>query len=341
MESADYLTIALVLVGAVILFFAMLQTRKIFKLLTDQKFQRNWRNLFVLMAFFFLGYFGVIYIIYTGKADILQILTGVIFFFGAVFVFLVGLMGSSTFKMLQEANIGLEEKVNLLRARNDQLTQFNYATSHDLKEPINTVIGCISHLREEYGDRLDEKGQKFMRYAIQAADRMIELIEGLSDYLKIGRERTFTTANLNYLVMNVLEELQGSIQASNARVKVEDLPSIEVNEKEIKRVFQNLISNALKYRDPEKDPKIRVSAEPSNGHWSFQVKDNGIGIEENALSRVFQIFRQLHQRGQYEGMGIGLAICKKIVELHGGSIWVQSEPGKGSSFYFTLKAVAD
>ena len=337
MEYTIYLTTGLVLGGAILLLLAMAQTHKIFKLLNKIKFRRNWRNLFILMAFFFLGYLGVIYIIYIDKVSLLQILTGVIFFFGAVFVFLVVLTGSGTFKMLHEANEKLEEKINLLKTQNDLLTQFNYATSHDLKEPVNTVIGCVSMLKEDYADKLDEKGVKFINYSVQAADRMSELITGLSDYLKIGHEKKNEETDLNILMNEVIGEMQGSIQGSNAKIELGQLPTLPVNGTDIKRVFQNLISNALKYKKKGIDPQITISATKVPKRWIFEIKDNGIGINAAIQDKAFQIFRQLHQKNKYEGMGIGLAICKKIIELHGGTIWLESKEGQGTSFFFTLK----
>ena len=339
MENITILTIGLISVGAVILLLAISKTHEIFKLLTFKKFRKNWRNLFLLMAFFFLGYVGVVSIVLLGYENILPLLTGVIFFFGAVFVFIVVRTGSGTFKQLQEVNDGLEDKIHQMKIQNQELQQFNYATSHDLQEPMNTVIGCVSMLKEEYGDQMDEKANRFMHYSVQAADRMKELIESLSDFLKIGRERYRDVTNLENLVNNVVLELHDSIQKNEATIKVEDLPTLNVNARDVKRVFQNLISNALKYRKEDESPEIVISAEKKDKKsWLFKVQDNGMGISQKNFDKVFQIFAQLHPRDKYEGMGIGLSICKKVVELHGGKIWPESQEGVGTSFYFTLKS---
>ena len=338
MENIDHITITLVISGALILLFAMRQTHKIFRLLQDKRFKRNWRNLFFLMTFFFLGYFGVIYIVLIKEYDILQVLTGVIFFFGAVFVLIVSAMGLSTFKMLGRTNMELESKVNQLRAQNDQLIQFNYATSHDLKEPINTVIGCASILKSEYAKNIDKEGIKFLDFTIKAADRMTELINGLSDYLKVGMKGQKKPTDLHALVSKVMEEMHGSIEQTNARISVSEMPVLQVNEVELKRVFQNLISNAIKYRKEEISPQIEIFSikrEETDG-WEFSIQDNGIGIKDKDFPRVFQLFRQLH-KDKYEGMGIGLAITRKVVEMHGGTIWVESEEGVGTKFLFTIK----
>ncbi len=338
MENITIITVGLILVGALILLFAISRTHQIFKLLTTKKFRNNWRNLFLLMAFFFLGYLGVVLIVFLGYENILPLLTGVIFFFGAVFVFIVVATGLGTFKRLQEVNQGLEDKVREMKIRNQELQQFNYATSHDLQEPMNTVIGCVSMLKEEYSGQLDEKANRFMNYSVQAADRMKELIEGLSDFLKIGRDRESDVTNIENLVNSVVSELHDSIQKNDATVKIESLPTLNVNAPDIKRVFQNLISNALKYRKEDESPEVVISAQKNDEKsWLFKVQDNGMGISQKNFEKVFQIFAQLHPRDKYEGMGIGLSICKKIVELHGGKIWPESKEGVGTSFYFTLR----
>ncbi len=339
MENMTIFTVGLILSGAIILLLAIARTHRIFKLVTFKKFRRNWRNLFLLMAFFFVGYLAVVLIVFLGHESILQLLTGVIFFFGAVFVFIVVTTGSGTFKKLQEVNEGLEDKVHQMKIQNQELQQFNYATSHDLQEPMNTVIGCVSILKQDYGDQLDEKANKFMAYSIQAADRMKELILGLSDFLKIGRERYRDVTNLENLVNIVVQELHDSIQKNEANIIVNNLPTLNVNAKDMKRVFQNLISNSLKYRKTDEPPQITISAEENAKEgWLFKVADNGMGISQKNFERVFQIFAQLHPRDKYEGMGIGLSICKKVVELHGGKIWPESQEGVGTTFHFTLRS---
>lgn len=339
MENIIIITVGLIIAGAVILLWAIAKTLQIFKLLTLEKFRNNWRNLVFLMGFFFLGYLAVVAIVSLGYESILPLLTGIIFFFGAVFVLIVVTTGSSTLKKLQEVNDGLEDKVHQMKIQNQELQQFNYATSHDLQEPMNTVIGCVSMLKEEYGDQMDEKANRFMQYSVQAADRMKELILGLSDFMKIGRDRYRDVTNLDNLVGIVIQELHDSIQKSEAQVNFQNLPTLNVNAPDMKRVFQNLISNSLKYRKPEESPVINISAKQDGKKiWRFKVEDNGIGISESNFDRVFKIFAQLHPRDKYEGMGIGLSICKKVVELHGGKIWPESQEGVGTTFHFTLKS---
>ena len=338
MENINVLTIGFIVAGAIILLLGMLQTYKLVKLVDDKRFKRGWRNLLILMSFFFAGYLIAAFIVLIGQVDILQILTGVIFFFGAVFVVAVVALGLGTFRQLRKANDKLNDKLEILKTQNDQLTEFNYATSHDLKEPINTVIGCTTVLKSEYGESLGDEGVKFVNYIVQASERMSELVFGLSDYMQVGLERKKAPTDLGELVNSVLGEIHGSIESSQAEVKVQPMPTLNVNMKELKRVFQNLLSNALKYRKDDVNPQIEIGAieRPEKECWEFHIKDNGIGISERNFKKVFQLFRQLN-KSKYDGMGIGLAITRKVVEIHGGIIWVESTEGVGTTFYFTIK----
>lgn len=339
MEDTSYIIIGLILGGAFILLLAIARIIGIFKLLSHKKFRNNWRNLFVLMAFFFVGYLGMIYIVYSGNSDLLLVLTGVIFFFGAVFVFLVVRAGFGTFKMLRELNKGLESKVSQLKIQNEEMAQFNYATSHDLQEPLNTLITSISIIKEDDTNNLSETSDKLMGYSVKAADRMKDLIQSLSEYLKAGRNREYSSSDLNELAKEVLEEIQGTIQATNTTVNIDYLPTIYGNSVDIKRIFQNLISNSIKYRKPDVAPLISISADQikEDKKWQFKFVDNGIGMSKEGANVAFQIFKQLHPRDKYDGMGIGLSICKKVIEMHGGTIWLESEEEVGTSFFFTLK----
>jgi len=336
--TTNYLLIALILAGALIMLAAILHTRRILRLFTLSAFIKKWRLLYLLSIFFFLGYLGVIYIVWTGQEHILLLLTGVIFFFGAVFVYIVALIGFSTFQILQKSNENLEETITNLKARNDELEQFNYATSHDLKEPMNTVLAFTDILQKEYASSLGDEGKTYLQYTRQAAERMREMVESLMKYLQVGQNDHRARKDLNTLLQEVQQELQGSIIATGATLKSGPLPTLFVNEHELKRLLQNLISNSLKYRKPTVPPVISISAEKceKERHWRFSVQDNGIGIDPKYARSVFQIFTQLHPKGNYEGLGLGLTMCKKIVEIHGGTIWVA--PGAdGTNICFTLK----
>ena len=338
MEGVGILTIILIVLGALILLLAMFQTYRIFRYVNDSKLKQGWKNLFILMSFFFLGYFGVAYLVAIESYSLIEVLTGVIFFFGAVFVFIVSALGSKTFQMLRKVNNSLEDKIALLSTKNDQLTQFNYATSHDLREPINTVIGSIDMLKAECAAKLDEEGNMWIDYASKGANRMAELVSGLTEYINAGLGKNKKVVDIRKLVVGVIDEMNGSVKQTNAVINVGEMPALEVNKVELKRVFQNLIGNSIKYCKKDVVPEISITAEEDtgSGFWEFSIKDNGIGIGEREQSQVFQLFRQLNKK--YDGMGVGLAITKKVVELHGGSIRLESQKGIGSTFTFTIKS---
>lgn len=240
----------------------------------------------------------------------------------------------------QEVNITLERKVQQrtaeLERKNKELEQFAYVASHDLQEPLRTTTGFVEALRKQYKGMLDDHADRYLDYIAQSSDRMKTLIKDLLDYSRIGREKQFVPVDCNIMLAEVLADLQTVIRESDALVVSGGLPVINAFPTELKLLFQNLISNSIKFRKPGMPPAIDISAEQENGYWKFAVRDNGIGIDPSHQDRIFIIFQRLHNRSDYEGSGIGLAHCKKIVELHGGEIWVESAAGKGSTFYFTI-----
>jgi len=239
-----------------------------------------------------------------------------------------------------EANINLEKKVQQrtaeLESKNRELEQFAYVASHDLREPLTTTSGFIELFRKKYKGNLDEDADKMIAYILQANERMKVLIQDLLDYSRIGRKTELKLVDCNIILKDVLADLDNAIQKFHANVDIHRLPVINAYPTELKLLFQNLISNSIKFRKPHEAPLVNVGAERKNGLWEFSVRDNGIGIDEKHRDRIFVIFQRLHTRSEYEGSGIGLAHCKKIVELHGGKIWVESERGKGSTFYFSI-----
>ncbi len=244
-------------------------------------------------------------------------------------------------KEIREANITLEKKVKQrtaeLESKNKELEQFAYVASHDLQEPLRTISGFVELLKKQYRGKLDETADTYIDYTIQASDRMKVLIKDLLDYSRIGREKEVKQVDCNLVLAEVLADLDKIIKENNTTIITGKLPVINnAFPTEIKLLFQNLVTNSIKFRKPGIQPEIGISARKENGQWCFSFQDNGIGIEKQHLERIFIIFQRLHNRSQYEGSGIGLAHCKKIVELHGGRIWVSSEPGIGSTFFFTL-----
>lgn len=240
----------------------------------------------------------------------------------------------------REVNSSLEKKVRQrtaeIESKNKELEQFAYVASHDLQEPLRTISGFVELLQNQYRGRLDENADKYLGYMSQSSDRMKVLIKDLLDYSRIGREKEARSTDCNLLLEEVVADLDKIIRESGATVKVDRLPVIQAYSTELKLLFQNLITNSIKFRQPGLAPEVTIGATKEFRHWRFSVTDNGIGIEGQFLERVFIIFQRLHNRSQYEGSGIGLAHCKKIVELHGGSIWAESEPGRGSQFNFTI-----
>lgn len=243
-------------------------------------------------------------------------------------------------KEIREANVTLEKKVQQrtaeLESKNKELEQFAYVASHDLQEPLRTTSSFVELIRKQYQGKLDEHADKYIEYVIQASDRMKTLIKDLLDYSRLGREKKFEQVDCNVIFGEVMADLAKIIKENKAVIIAGKLPVVNAFPTELKLLFQNLISNSIKFQKPGVAPKIEISCSRVNGYWQFSFRDNGIGIEKQYQQRIFIIFQRLHNRSVYEGSGIGLAHCKKIVELHGGTIWVESEAGKGSTFYFTL-----
>lgn len=230
----------------------------------------------------------------------------------------------------------LEHSVKELARSNAELQQFAYVASHDLQEPLRMVSSYTQLLAKRYRGRLDADADDFIAFAVDGAARMQKLIQDLLAYSRVGtRNLERQAVSMDSVLEYATDMLQLVIKDTDAAVTHESLPSIKVDERQMTQLFQNLISNAIKFRGQE-PPRIHVSATRLDGEWLFSVHDNGIGIEPQYADRIFVIFQRLHNRDDYPGTGIGLAICKKIVERHGGRIWMESEPGKGSTFFFTV-----
>jgi PAS domain S-box-containing protein len=237
----------------------------------------------------------------------------------------------------REAEARQNEYAEDLKRKNIELEQFAYVASHDLQEPLRTVSGFVELLKRHYKEHADENVNKYINYITDASDRMRRLVQDLLDYSRLGRERILEVIDCNSLVQDVLSDLTMAIQESQAVISIDALPVISGYTTEMKQLFQNLVSNSLKFRKPGEPPVIKISVVPKEEHWQFSITDNGIGIDEKYWDRIFVIFQRLHTKNEYEGTGIGLAHCKKITELHSGKIWVNSVPGEGATFYFTIR----
>ena len=235
-------------------------------------------------------------------------------------------------KVEEERERLLEE----LKRSNMELEQFAYIASHDLQEPLRTISSYVQLISRRYTDRLDGDAAEFMNYVVSGTGHMQTLLNDLLAYSRVGAASgNFKLTNLDAALSRATDNLKIAIEGSNAVIEHKSLPTVYADEVQMVQLFQNLIGNAIKFQC-DKPPCIQVSADLVNNEWVFRVSDNGIGIDPRYFGRIFHIFRRLHSRGKYDGTGIGLAVCKKIVERHGGRIWVESEPGKGSTFYFTI-----
>lgn len=238
----------------------------------------------------------------------------------------------------RQAEQQLQQTAAKLARSNADLEQFAYVTSHDLKEPLRAISGSVQVLQERYRDHLDPGAEEVIRHTVDGANRMQTLIDDLLTYSRLTtREAPLTPVNTEEVVEEALSNLELSLKESRAIVTRDVLPVLRADRTQMLQVFQNLISNAIKYRS-QRTPKIHIGLEdrPQSGEWLFSVRDNGIGIAPQYADRIFRIFQRLHTRKEYSGTGIGLAVCKKIIERHGGRIWVESELEEGSTFYFTL-----
>ncbi len=237
---------------------------------------------------------------------------------------------------LKKAEVKLEKLIGKLEISNKELEQFAYVSSHDLKEPLRMITSFLQLLKMRYADNLDEDANDFINYAVDGAKRMDNMINDLLEYSRVGsQEREFKYFQCEKIVELVLTNLKPLIEDHNAIVTYDSMPIIYANEHQMVQLFQNLISNGIKYSDKE-IPEVHISVIKKGDEYVFSIKDNGLGIDQAHLKRIFTIFQRLHTREEYEGTGIGLAISEKILHQHGGKIWVDSELGKGSNFYFTI-----
>jgi signal transduction histidine kinase len=240
-------------------------------------------------------------------------------------------------KERRQAEADLAKKAEELARSNRDLEQFAYVASHDLQEPLRMVAAYTQLLAERYAGKLDENADKYIRYALEGALRMQTLVTDLLTFSRVGRNRKSTPLAGDAVVREALDNLQAALLESGAVVHYEALPTVRGDHTQLVQLFQNLIGNAIKFRG-EKTPVITVSANRSAAEWEFSVSDNGIGIAAEHAEAIFVIFQRLHTRAEYPGNGVGLAICKKIVEQHGGRISVESKAGEGASFKFMLPA---
>jgi signal transduction histidine kinase len=233
-----------------------------------------------------------------------------------------------------ETNLAIKNKE--LERKNKELEEFAFVASHDLQEPLRTTSSYVELLQQQYKGNLDKKADKYLSYISQASDRMQLLVSDLLEYSRIGNKKELKQIDCNKVLSETLADLNVAINETSAEITVGHLPVICGYPTEINQLFQNLISNSIKFRKKDIPPSITICGWDYKDHWQFAFSDNGIGIAKHHFERIFTIFQRLHTRNQYHGSGIGLAHCKKIVGLHKGKIWLESTPGEGTTFYFTI-----
>jgi light-regulated signal transduction histidine kinase (bacteriophytochrome) len=239
------------------------------------------------------------------------------------------------------AEIELKRHSEELEKANKELEQFAYVASHDLQEPLRTISSHVQLIQRRLEGQLDERARKSIGFVVEGAKRMQGLINDLLQYSRVGtRAKEPEPTDSNDSLRLALDNLEAFIKDTDAKVESDELPVVMADSAQLVQIFQNLIENGIKFRG-EEQPIVSISATRRDDMWEFSVKDNGIGLDPKFEDRIFEIFQRLHGVGKYSGSGIGLAICKKIVERHGGTMWVNSEPGKGATFSFTLPGTVE
>nr|WP_315183580.1 ATP-binding protein [uncultured Flavobacterium sp.] len=237
---------------------------------------------------------------------------------------------------LLKREITLAEQNQKLQNQNKELEQFTYITSHDLQEPLRSLISFSELLEKEFSDKLDGNGAIYIDFITKSSKRMRSLVKGLLDYSRIGNNKELVETDCSQIINDVQDDMTSIIQESKAKITIDTLPVLKCYPTEMRQLFQNLISNAIKFRKKDSIPEIKISVTENQNNWIFSVQDNGIGIDQKDIHKLFIIFKRLNNRDEYEGTGIGLAHCKKIVELHGGTIWANAELNKQSTFTFII-----
>ena len=231
----------------------------------------------------------------------------------------------------------INKKLEQLASDNQELEQYAYLASHDLKEPLRTVENFIQLLTEDYSSQLDAQAHKYLDTIVASINRMNILIKTLLEFSRLGVNKKLTKVDCRVLLDEVIADLNSVITSTDAVIQISDMPHLNLYESEMRQLFQNLIANAIKFRKKDVQPVVKIFCEKTKESWQFSVRDNGIGIAPEHFKRVFEIFQRLHAGKEYEGSGIGLANCRKIVKMHLGEIWIESTVGEGTSFYFTIQ----
>ncbi len=335
-----YTTLLFVLVVIAVLFAR--PNKGLMRILTSEKlgsaFARRILPLIIIfpLLFGFLAFLGQKIGLYdTSYAIALMMILTTVFLAFMVWNSMKSINRADAKRRTAEEN--LKNMVEELKHSNYELQQFAYITSHDLQEPLRTIASFTQLLEHRYKERLDSEADEYIDFIVSAAVRMKDMIQGLLDYSRIDTQKgEIVQVDTEEILKVVLSNLNASIKENKAEITHEPLPTVSADERQLIQLFQNLISNAIKFRKKDKCPSIHITAEKKGNKYVFSVQDNGIGMEIQYSDHIFELFKRLHAIDEYEGTGIGLAVVKRIIDRHGGSIWFESEPGVGSTFYFTI-----
>ena len=304
-------------------------------LVTDKKWAILWLALYfaitlLIMAFSIGGFVKLAY----SNSELLNILFAYVIAF--IFVYLFNQVREYYLQLANNKAEELAQANKELTSANNDIEQFVYLASHDLQEPLRTISNFVGLVEGKAVGKIDQETDQYLGFIVTATSKMQGLIKDLLDLSRIGRNITFVKIDCNEVLKEVMAEMDASIKESNAKISYPVLPVLKGCKTELKRLFQNLISNAIKFQTKGNTPEIVITVEQNRSEYIFAIKDNGIGIEEQYIYKIFVIFQRLHNDTEYPGTGVGLAICKKIVALHGGDIWLRSKVGAGSTFYFSI-----
>ena len=324
MHFYDYLIGALILLGAFIMFLSARYTKKIFNTLPDSQLQGNWKKLRILMLIFLVGYLAVATVVILGQTDLLAVLSGVIFFMGSLFVFIVVRTGLDSFKRLKELNQNLDDT----ELKNKELEQFAYITSHDLKTPIRGISSLASFIKEDLEAGETDDVYDHLETMQGRVKRLENLIDGILHYSKIGKINP-EKVDLNKMLRGEAKNYQNPEKVQI--IKKDTLPTIYGDKIQLSQVISNLIGNAVKYNDKDVC-KIIISSTETSDFYEITFADNGPGIDPKYHEKIFEVFQTLDDKNKNESTGLGLSIVKKILEKHQGSIRVESDGKFGTAF---------